>query len=177
MSQTKLIETVRDCNREITPADRHGLLKLIEQQAARIAELEARERTMSRLLCRNGEGLCVMDSGLELRLAAPVASGPRYDWTVSGMKQSETGNWVMAGEAADGAMAKDAWQPIETAPIDGTEVLLIATRHSMLMPYPERIVGAYRRGWWSGPSTLSHVTHWMPLPDAPIAGSAEKAGD
>jgi hypothetical protein len=143
VSQTKLIETVRDCNREITPADRHGLLKLIEQQAARIAELEkqlqfesargdyhasagdethdalvdahkriaeleARERTMSRLLCRNGEGLCVMDSGLELRLAAPVASGPRYDWSVSGMKQSETGNWVMAGDAADSAMAKDA---------------------------------------------------------------------
>jgi hypothetical protein len=30
---------------------------------------------------------------------APVASGPRYDWSVSGMKQSETGNWVMAGSA------------------------------------------------------------------------------
>ena len=73
--------------------------QLIEQQASRIAELEARERTMSRLLCRNGDGLCVMDSGLELRLAAPVASGPRYDWSVSGMKQSETGNWVMAGSA------------------------------------------------------------------------------
>jgi len=29
--------------------------------------------------------------------ASPVASGPRYDWTTSGMKQSETGNWVMAG--------------------------------------------------------------------------------
>jgi hypothetical protein len=59
------------------------------------------------------------------------------------------------------------WQPIETAPKDGTEVLLIATRHSMLMPHPEMIVGAYRQGWWSGPSTLSHVTHWMHLPDTP----------
>ena len=37
--------------------------------------------------------------------AAHVASGPRYDWTTSGMKQSETGNWVMAGEA-DSAVAK-----------------------------------------------------------------------
>ncbi|MBR7900294.1 hypothetical protein [Burkholderia multivorans] len=67
------------------------------------------------------------------------------------------------------------WQPIETAPTDGTGVLLIATRHSMLMPDPEVIVGAYRRGWWSGPSTLSHVTHWMPLPAAPI--DAAHAGD
>jgi hypothetical protein len=31
--------------------------------------------------------------------AAPVSSGPRYDWSVSGMKQSERGNWVMAGDA------------------------------------------------------------------------------
>jgi hypothetical protein len=66
-------------------------------------------------------------------------------------------------------LRKDTWQPIEKAPKDGTEVLLIATRHSMLMPHPERIVGAYRNGWWSGPSTLSHVTHWMPLPEAPAA--------
>ena len=42
--------------------------------------------------------------------AAPVANGPRYDWTVTGMRQSETGNWVMAGEASgtDSAMEKDA---------------------------------------------------------------------
>jgi hypothetical protein len=46
-------------------------------------------------------------------------------------------------------------------------VLLIATRHSMLMPNPERIVGRFSRGWWSGPSTLSHVTHWQPLPALP----------
>jgi hypothetical protein len=38
----------------------------------------------------------------EIKDAAPVAdSAPsrdirRYDWTASGMKQSETGNWVMA---------------------------------------------------------------------------------
>lgn len=70
-------------------------------------------------------------------------------------------------------LRKDAWQLIETAPKDGTEVLLIATRHSMLMPHPERIVGAYRNGWWSGPSTLSHVTHWMPLPEAPAALSQQ----
>jgi hypothetical protein len=78
--------------------------------------------------------------------------------------------------ALENGGGRDAWQPIDTAPKDGTEVLLIATRHSMLMPHPEMIVGAYRQGWWSGPSTLSHVTHWQPLPAPPTALS-QKAGE
>jgi hypothetical protein len=74
---------------------------------------------------------------------------------------------------------KSAWQPIETAPRDGTEVILWATRHSMLMPHPERIIGAFRNGWWSGPSTLSHVTHWQPLPTPPADAAVEsqRSGD
>lgn len=157
MSQTKLIETVRDCNREITPADRHGLLKLIEQQAARIAELESENRelgefvialggfwgksksklvgelSLAEVINRAFDESRIAANGAEQRkvpaeivmaiqaygdaradnveavsqltnvitlirasYAAPVASGPRYDWSVSGMKQSETGNWVMA---------------------------------------------------------------------------------
>lgn len=59
------------------------------------------------------------------------------------------------------------WRRIDSAPKDGADVLLIATRHSMLAPKPERIVGRWSQGWWSGPSTLSHVTHWMPLPAMP----------
>lgn len=39
---TKLTELIRDANREITPADRHAILDLIEAANARIAELEAR---------------------------------------------------------------------------------------------------------------------------------------
>lgn len=38
---TKLTELIRDANREITPADRHLILDLIGEKAARIAELEA----------------------------------------------------------------------------------------------------------------------------------------
>jgi hypothetical protein len=62
--------------------------------------------------------------------------------------------------------SKLSWRSIETAPLDGTEVLLIATVGSMLAPNPERIVGRWERGWW-GESPLSHVTHWMPLPEPP----------
>ena len=81
-------------------------LSLIEQQAARIAELEARIAAAEPA----GYFLHIASSWAQVSkefkndsdvvplYAAPVASGPRYDWSVSGMKQSDTGNWVMAGE-------------------------------------------------------------------------------
>jgi hypothetical protein len=42
-----LTELIRDANRNITPADRHAILDLIEQQAARIAALEAQIATVA----------------------------------------------------------------------------------------------------------------------------------
>ncbi|WP_186058674.1 hypothetical protein [Burkholderia gladioli] len=73
------------------------------------------------------------------------------------------------------AISESEWQPIETAPKDGSPVLLIATRHSMLYPHPEVIVGYWRSGWWSGPSTLSHVANWMPAPSIDAARKGEKS--
>ena len=88
---------------------------LIEQQAAKIAELEALSEPVAWLVTG---GRTYVDRAFMAELhaiqsvserkdgarivplyTAPVASGPRYDWSVSGMKQSETGNWVMAGSA------------------------------------------------------------------------------
>lgn len=59
-----------------------------------------------------------------------------------------------------------AWRPIDSAPRDGTEVLLVATIGNMLAPEPRRVVGHFARGWWAD-EPLSHVTHWMPLPEQP----------
>lgn len=64
-------------------------------------------------------------------------------------------------------MNKAKWNPIETAPEDGTKVLLIATIYST-PPKPVMVVGWYSRGWWTyANATLSHVSHWMPLPEKP----------
>lgn len=56
------------------------------------------------------------------------------------------------------------WRPIADAPWDGTEILVLGTRHEMLLPNPQRMVAAYRRGWWSGGDVVSHLTGWLPLP-------------
>jgi hypothetical protein len=71
----------------------------------------------------------------------------------------------VVGAAAQGTSVS-TWQPIESAPED-EDVLVIGTLYNMLVPDPHIHVAAYRRGWWSGNRTVSHVSHWMPLPPMP----------
>ena len=107
---------------------------LIEQQAARITELEADcaelEHDIKRHIFNHAADLAELEARISANgaepvawqspsgwlyddnpngfadwtplYAAPIATGPRYDWTVSGMKQSEMGNWVMAASAEKG---------------------------------------------------------------------------
>ncbi len=64
------------------------------------------------------------------------------------------------------------WQPIETAPRDGTVLLLYSSNHSDV--WQQRL--AYwatgpREGWYGrgGPAyaTDGAFSHWMPLPEPP----------
>jgi hypothetical protein len=54
------------------------------------------------------------------------------------------------------------WQPIETAPKDGTVIL--AWRKHATIPM---IVRFYYGEWDSDGVHVSHLTHWMPLPEPP----------
>jgi hypothetical protein len=69
------------------------------------------------------------------------------------------------------------WQPIETAPRDGTSVLLFATQnpHDMVDYKGAQVLSGYwcqlDEAWcstgstWTGP--FYDPTHWMPLPEPP----------
>lgn len=58
------------------------------------------------------------------------------------------------------------WQAIETAPKDGTEILLggIHPNYGWL----SKSARYWNRSWWSnGNKVLNPVTHWHPLPSPP----------
>ena len=61
------------------------------------------------------------------------------------------------------------WQPIETAPRDGTRVMLIDTFDQW------HYIGRWNadlgdQGFWEDMSEYALPTHWMPLPAAPKEG-------
>jgi len=63
--------------------------------------------------------------------------------------------------------AASSWQPIETAPQDGTNVLIaFADRHIQL--WQTRVQDGKWMWYEVGP------THWMPLPEPPQPGAEEK---
>ena len=72
------------------------------------------------------------------------------------------------------------WQPIETAPRDGTAVLgYIPSKRGAYLARQD-VVPIHWSGWgggvWdnstSGHHIVEEVTHWMPLPEPPGGGEA-----
>lgn len=68
------------------------------------------------------------------------------------------------------------WRAIETAPKDGTEIILGGCTNGASVRVghwgPTRYLGrrqGYDRGWTSGASWGFKPTHWMPLPNPPSA--------
>lgn len=73
------------------------------------------------------------------------------------------------------------WRPIESAPKDGSNVLIIAASAYS----PEARVGWWNDGWcfysrpdrfWAaGVTGMVEATHWMPLPPPPESGASVRA--
>lgn len=80
---------------------------------------------------------------------------------------SESNRRAEAAEQERDALRRQvAWQPMETAPKDGTSVLLL---------HPVSFLGSITVGWftagkWRDEATLNlEPTHWMPLPSTDTA--------
>jgi len=57
------------------------------------------------------------------------------------------------------------WQPIETAPKDGTEVWVYVAEHDGLRAFQCACAWHPDAGWCA--CVLRDITHWMPLPAPP----------
>jgi hypothetical protein len=75
-----------------------------------------------------------------------------------------------------------SWQPIETAPKDGTNVLLfdgkavgyggwMSAEDQGAEPEEAHLIAV---GWWSVDLSDNSPTHWMPLPPAPLSLSSQE---
>lgn len=56
-----------------------------------------------------------------------------------------------------------SWQPTETAPRDGTRVLLFSRQHKNIC------IGYWKAAWWlcQGSGDAFSASSWMPLPEPP----------
>jgi hypothetical protein len=64
------------------------------------------------------------------------------------------------------------WQPIETAPKDGAEILATGYNYGLMDSGRHRVITKYLDGEWADASnafrdTFGYLTHWMPLPEPP----------
>ncbi len=77
------------------------------------------------------------------------------------LAQADPAHWRAALESALRlALVGREWQPIETAPKDGRQLILLLTPSG----FPQV---AYSNTWWTaGFSVECKPTHWMPLPAA-----------
>lgn len=69
--------------------------------------------------------------------------------------------WDLEKDAAD---RMTDWQPIETAPKDGTEVIAYDDGVYISHWY---VTNPQIFGWWAGDAGGINPTHWMPLPTPP----------
>lgn len=63
------------------------------------------------------------------------------------------------------------WQPIDTAPADSREVLLLSQIGKVYVAYR----GGFAGNWLTTPGqwTVNRPTHWMPLPSTPDTPGAK----
>ncbi len=99
--------------------------------------------------------------GIETTVSTRIMGPP--EWPTHGMLI----HWVRALEEAAAELselkAKNAWQSIESAPKDGTEIITGATDGSCAIYF-------WNGHSWDDGDFNSHMewpTHWKPLPQAP----------
>lgn len=153
--------------------------------AKRIEEMEAQVRVMAESL---REAVSVLSS---------INHGGEHEVNIEGDEPAfwQRGEWVDWAksevlpklQAALASKMPDAWLPIETAPRDRRKVLVYRPLAENSGDEPiavKRLTGGRNNSCWDGTvppgetpcnptDGACHVTHWMPLPDAPSPDGAK----
>lgn len=103
----------------------------------------------------------------EARQRAVEAAGKTYFCGSSWFKPERSrANGELLGRAL-AAYEAALWQPIETAPADGTRVLVYAPPSGGEYPASVQRVDMWRGGGWWQMRPAQPYTHWRPLPAGP----------
>lgn len=105
----------------------------------------------------------------------PLADKTLIDWIASqGYLQTNSANddgknTTIQGISTITLQTPREWQPISTAPKDGSEILLIDPEHEIKVVSTYWHAFANGDGYWENLEGLEEYnpTHWMPLPTAP----------
>ncbi len=123
----------------------------------------------------NLEGQCIP---LYAAHPAPSVAVKALEWIVQHPEESNASVWDVAKNALSAQVQDVAgWQPIETAPRDGTLIIVSNRYGAWLAKYLETFPTGYRPAnpWFVMLLNMQHMrnppnyipTHWMPLPAAP----------
>lgn len=103
-----------------------------------------------------------------------------YEWVLahSGAFSEVIANFRAAYARPQSAAVRDGWQPIETAPKDGSRIL-ISHKYGLKIAWwgaaaYNRKTKSYNSGWTDGGNYGFVATHWMPLPAAPALHSTQE---
>lgn len=69
------------------------------------------------------------------------------------------------------------WQPIETAPKDGSFILVASAHHDMWVAQMSALPNEARPVLEESGKYLDDITHWMPLPPSPNCTFCSGTGD
>lgn len=105
--------------------------------------------------------------------ARAALSQPSTAWTheINQELERQYLKGFQAGKAF--AVSEQGWRTIESAPRDGTEILVSGNNYGEQDEGRHQTISAWKNGcWveisqWNEESKLTYLTHWMPLPPPP----------
>lgn len=135
----------------------------------RIEELQNELNEQARLLGMSAERELALQTQIQKLISERNAFGLAIDRALTGIVPDEhplrsrlVEIAAMRAQTAPGVL--DGWQPIETAPKDGTHVLLANKSGTRVA---DGMYGNYKV--WSWPYVMVEPAYWRPMPAAPNA--------